>query len=231
MKKQSRHLRPNRVKQKPAIKILLVGEYPLILEALKLCFAGRPQFVVVGTVRGSAEWPASYSQAAPDVVLIDAAAGDEIAAATHRAQSRFPSARIVALTGSADHQIVAGAVRAGARGCLVKNCSASELFEAVEIVSTGGAFFSRTISDIAGNEFIRSLENHSSDGVGRLKSGERRVLELLANGYSNKEMASELNISVRTVEKYRESLTNKLGIRSVAGLTKFAIRNGIATLE
>ena len=101
--------------------------------------------------------------------------------------------------------------------------------KAIELVNAGEAFFSPPVARIALNQYVSELDD--SDPASRLSDREREVLILIASGKSNKEIASDLGIGVRTIETHRERIMRKLSIRSVAGLTKFAIANGLTSLE
>jgi DNA-binding NarL/FixJ family response regulator len=216
----------------PAIKICLVGEHPIILEALKVYLDSKSRFAVVAMITELADLSRFIPPSPPDVTILDAATPQfDAVAVTKRLIGLFSGTKIIGLIASHDRGLILGLIRAGARGCLGKACSPSELFHAVESVHAGDRFFSPKISHMIEDEFIQRFSNDDRRVTRNLKDGEQQLLCLIANGLSNKEMAEELQMSVRTVEKYRESLMSKLGIRTVAGLTKFAVRNGLSTLE
>lgn len=215
---------------RPALKLLLVGEHPLILEALKLYFDRQREFEVFPCVMDPGTGIPKLQFPSPNVILLDAAREFFGLCAARQLLETFPKARLIGLCALEDRISVLNLIQAGAHGCLIKACSPGELFRAVEIVIRGEPFFSPEISKIIENEFLRQVNNRQRASSNGLSFNERRLLGLISDGLSNKEMAAELNISVRTVEKYRLSLMAKLGIRTVAGLTKFAIRNGITNL-
>jgi DNA-binding NarL/FixJ family response regulator len=119
-------------------------------------------------------------------------------------------------------------VKAGARGYVLKDTPPEELVQAIETVNAGEAYFSPSVARIALNQYV--AESDSNSPLTRLSEREREVLVQIAEGKSNKEIASQLNLGVRTVETHRERIMRKLDIHSVAGLTKFAIANGMVSL-
>lgn len=214
------------------IKLLLVGKHLMILEALRSYLDASRRYQVVGMIADSDSLRRTKSLPDADVVLLDlsppAADGPS---STRKLLALLPKCRVVGLSAADDRGSILALIRAGARGCLFKAGSPRELFKAVDVVYSGETYFSPGISRMIHSEFLNEISSSDDRAHPSLKNSERQLLKLIADGLSNKEMAVHLNMSVRTVEKYRESLMAKLGIRSVAGLTKFAIRTGLSTLE
>ncbi len=122
-----------------------------------------------------------------------------------------------------------GIVKAGARGYVLKDAPPDELIQAIETVTDGEAYFSPSVARIALNQYVS--ESDQNDPLSRLSDREREVLVHIAEGLSNKEIATMLGIGVRTIETHRERVMRKLDIHSVAGLTKFAIAHGLISLD
>lgn len=223
-----------------SLTLWLVGEHPLILEALKLYFGARRRYRVVPCVldlnhiethqvRGL-KGQRTRRGSTPDVAIVDAARTLFGMRATQYLLETFPETKVIGLTAPDDRSTVLNLIRAGAHGCLIKACSPAELFRSIDTVLRGDSYFSADISKMIQREFVNDQASVQQRICNGLNSSEQRLLEFIADGMSNKQMAGELNISVRTIEKYRESLMAKLGIHTVAGLTKFAVRQGISRL-
>ena len=120
-------------------------------------------------------------------------------------------------------------LQSGARGYAVKDTSPEELVKAIETVNAGGTFFSPEITRLALNQFVQGAREGTD--LAELTKREREVLLLVAEGFSNKEIANNLGLGIRTVETHRERIMRKLGVHSVAGLTRLAIAKGLITLR
>jgi DNA-binding NarL/FixJ family response regulator len=136
---------------------------------------------------------------------------------------------VLVLTSYGDDECVEQLMRAGASGYLIKQTAANDLLKAIREVQRGNAFFSPTIAKRLRDQCREAFSNSgaSSKKSGELTSRESEVLQLIAEGYSNKQIASELAISIKTVEKHRQQVMNKLNIHDVAGLTRYAISKGM----
>jgi DNA-binding NarL/FixJ family response regulator len=165
----------------------------------------------------------------PDVAIIDVSmpgvTGVEAARRIHR---EAPRTHVLALSMYADHRYVAHMLRAGARGYLLKECASEELVAAVREVARGGMYISPRLTDLA---LQTMLENAGDDFLlGDLTPREREVLQLIAEGHTTRGIASQLNLSVRTVESHRRHMMRKLRVDTVAGLTRIAVREGLTTV-
>lgn len=214
------------------IKLLLMDEHIITLEALKLYFSTRTNFEVVAMLLDGLEAIHQAKRTAPDVVVMNVLMPCvDPAKATRLILKALPNTKVIGFSGLEDRKVILSMIRAGARGYLLKASSPLELFQAVETVNGGAAFFSPSVSKMIADDYIQNLSTPSPAETAELKECERKILALIADGLSNKEIADKLAMSVRTIEKYRESLMAKLHIKSIAGLTKFAIRNGMASLD
>ena len=217
---------------KKRLKLLLVDDHEITLESLKLYFSTRSNFEVIAMIFESLSEVSKAKRTLADVVIMNMRMLlVDPAIATKLLLETLPEAKVIGFSGLEDRRAILSMIQAGARGYLLKGCSPIELFQAVETVSTGAPFFSAAVSKIIQDDYIRSHAAPNNAKTLELKDCERKVLTRIADGLSNKEIADALVMSVRTIEKYRESLMAKLQIKSVAGLTKFAVRTGISSLD
>jgi DNA-binding NarL/FixJ family response regulator len=178
---------------------------------------------VVGEAATGREALAQATARAPDVVVMDIAMPElNGIEATRRIVAELPGTRVVALSMSADRRYVDAMLEAGASGYLLKNSASDELLRALEVVMRGETYLSPSIAgDVP----------RAPRGTKQLTPRERQVLQLLAEGKSSKEIAAALEIALPTVETHRRQLTAKLNLRTIAELTKYAIREGLTTIE
>jgi DNA-binding NarL/FixJ family response regulator len=213
-------------------RIMLVDDHPLVREGVRhiLAAADLPVVAEAGNVEEALEQAA---RTRPDLLVLDLSlpggGGLELA---RRIREQLPDVRILVLSVHDHPEYVLGAVRAGANGYLRKDSSPAELREAIRAVARGESFFSpavaRQLSAAVRGESAREDRRRQLD---RLTPREREVLTGIARGGTSKEIAQALGLSPRTVESYRESLMRKLEIRSVAGLTRFALETGLLGKE
>ena len=176
--------------------------------------------------------PILAQSAKPDVAIMDVAMPElNGIEATRRLMEIAPSLRVVALSMHSDRRFVIEMLRAGARGFVLKQSAFEELLQAVDTVMRGQTFLSAGVVDVVVKDYVSSMAGSDSPAYSKLTDRERHVLQLLAEGKSTKEIATSLHVSVKTVEPHRLNIRDKLGIDTLAGLTKFAIREGITTLE
>ena len=211
------------------IKVLLVDDHPVVRKGLHSCLANRDNLKVVGEACDGAEAIQKVKELDPDVVLMDInMPGMDGLQVTEALRKDAPRTRVLVLSVHDTRDYVMRIVKAGARGYVLKDTPPDELVRAIETVNAGDAYFSPSVARIALNQYVAEADNNSP--ITRLSEREREVLVEIAEGRSNKEIASNLNIGVRTVETHRERIMRKLDIHSVAGLTKFAIANGMVSL-
>jgi DNA-binding NarL/FixJ family response regulator len=211
------------------IRVLVVDDHGVVREGIRHVLEGEPGFEVVAEAGNAADAMELAESVRPDVAVLDISmpgeSGLKLAA---RIRERFPQIRVLMLSMHDHPEYVLESVRAGAHGYLLKETAAAELCRAVRAVDDGEAFYSppvaRRLSDAVRGELAH--ERRTSD-LGTLTHREREVLRGVASGRTNKEIATDLGISHRTVETHRESLMRKLRIRTVAGLTRFALELGL----
>ncbi len=194
-------------------------EKELDMEVVGAADTGRSAVELAGTLQ-------------PDVVVMDMTMPDlNGIEATRQVVAVNPAIKVLALSMHSDKRFVAGALGAGASGYLLKDCALAELVRAIRIVVGGQTYLSPSIASMVVQSYTRRLQDTDSSLLSTLTPREREVLQLIAEGRSVKEIAHTLHLSVKTVETHRQQTMNKLGIRTVAELTKFAVREGLTSLE
>ncbi|HPC62110.1 MAG TPA: response regulator transcription factor [Verrucomicrobiota bacterium] len=207
------------------IRVLVADDHPVVRKGLALCLSSQPEFELVGEARDGKEALDLARQLAPDVVLMDLNMPRLSGlAATESLQKELPRTKVLLLSTHNTAECVLRVLRSGARGYVLKEAPAEEIVQAIQRVQGGEVYFSPRVAHVAMNHFVR---RSSGTGAPELSNRERDILTGIAEGLSNKEIACRLDIGTRTVETHRERLMRKLNIHSVAGLTKFAILNGM----
>lgn len=211
------------------IKVLLVDDHPVVREGVHSYLDEQGSVSVVGEASNDKEAMALLKKLAPDVILLDinlpSLDGGELA---RRLRQAVPGVKIIAFSIHAGQEYVVRMARSGVHGYVMKDAPPAKLLEAIEHVHRGGLFFPSGMSDALLAPELKPLSGEQSAA---LTSREQEVLVLLAEGLANKEVARKLGISVRTAETHREHLSRKLGIMTVAGLTKYAISHGLTALD
>ena len=215
---------------KTKITILIVDDHPVVRKGLLSCLAAKENLKVVGEATNGAEAVRLVKELAPDVVLMDISMPEmDGLAVTEALRKAGAQTKVLILSMQSNRDAVLRIIKAGARGYLLKDAPTDELVHAIETVYSGEAYFSKPVAQIALNQYIADADD--TKPVAKLSERERQVLGLIAEGKSNKEIAMHLGIGVRTIETHRERIMRKLNVHSVAGLTKFAIANGISSLN
>ena len=211
------------------IRILLADDHTVVRKGLRLLLENQPGFQVLAEAADGRAAVALAEQHVPDVVVMDLAMptlnGIE---AARQLTSRLPRTAVVFLSMHSDESYVLKALKAGARGYLLKDSAEHDLIQAVRAVAEGKSFFSPAISKMMMEDYMRELqERQVEDTYELLTTREREVLQLLAEGKSNKEVAAILNLSLYTVETHRGNILQKLNLHSGAELILYAIRKGV----
>ncbi|HTM62647.1 MAG TPA: response regulator transcription factor [Burkholderiales bacterium] len=211
------------------IKILIADDHAVVAEGLKHLVEAQPDLQVVATVGDGREAVRVAKETEPDVVLMDLSMPELNGAdATRAIIDARPECRVIVLSMYVEREYVRRALKAGATGYVVKRSAAKELVEAIRAVQNGQRYLSPRVADVV-------IDDYAGDGKGdlleKLSTREREVLQLLAEGRTGSEIAQRLALSQKTVETYRARLVEKLGIRDVAGLVKFAIQRGLVSLD
>jgi two-component system nitrate/nitrite response regulator NarL len=215
---------------KQKIKVLVVDDHPVVRKGLQSCLERQQRLKVVGEASDGEEALVRTRELAPDVVLMDISMPRMNGlAVTEVLRKETPKVKVLVLSMHSNREYIFRIIQAGAHGYISKEAKPEELLRAIESVYEGGTFFSPEIARAALNQLVNS--GGKKQPFDQLTSREREVLILIAEGQSNKEIASKLDIGVRTIETHRERIMRRLNIHSVAGLTKFAIANGMIPLE
>jgi len=211
------------------IKILIADDHGVVAEGLKHLIEAQADMRVVAIAADGREAVRVAREAQPDVVLMDLSMPELNGADAARAiLEHDPKCRVIVLSMYSDREYVRRALRAGAAGYVVKRSAAKEVVEAIRAVFGGGRYLSPRVADVVIDDYA---DDKAADPLSRLSAREREVLQLLAEGRTGAEIAQRLSLSQKTVETYRARLVEKLGIRDVAGLVRFAIQRGLVSLD
>jgi DNA-binding NarL/FixJ family response regulator len=211
------------------IRIVLADDHTVVRKGLRLLLENQPGFQVLADAADGRETVRLVEELNPDVVVMDVAMpnlnGIE---AARQISSKLPQVAVVFLSMHSDEGYVLKALKAGARAYLLKDSAEQDLISAVKAVSEGKAFFSPAISKMLVEDYVRQMQDRKvEDSYDLLTTREREVLQLLAEGKSNKEVATALNLSLYTVETHRSNILQKLNLHSGAELILYAIRKGV----
>jgi len=211
------------------IRILLADDHIIIRSGLRLLLEQQPDFKVIAEAADGHEAVRLAGEHHPQVAILDIGMpqlnGIE---ATSEIVSQVPHCNVVILSMHADEGYVLRALKAGARGYILKNSAEADLIQAVKTVAQGKSFFSPAISKLLLEDYVRLVRDKEvEDSYDLLTSRERQVLQLIAEGRSNKEVARTLNLSPFTVETHRGNILQKLGLHGVPELVLYAVRKGI----
>ncbi|MDQ2950445.1 MAG: response regulator transcription factor [Acidobacteriota bacterium] len=211
------------------IRILLADDHTIMRNGLRLLLERQPGFQVIGEAADGRETVEMTETLRPDVVVLDIAMpnlnGIE---AARQIASKLPGIAVVILSMHSDESYVLRALKAGARAYLLKDSAESDLIGAIKAVTEGKAFFSPAISKMLVDDYVRRLQQRGvDDSYELLTTREREILQLVAEGKSNKDVANLLSLSVYTVETHRGNIMQKLNLHSVPELILYAVRKGV----
>jgi DNA-binding NarL/FixJ family response regulator len=206
------------------IRILLVDDHALVRQGFRLMLASQPDMEIIGEAGNGREAIELSEKLQPDLVVMDVAMPElNGIEATRRLVVAAPRTRVLALSMHKDSVYVREILRAGARGYLLKDSIESDLVNAVRAIARGDGYLSPGVSDAVLSDYRR----HVTDPLDLLTSREREVLQLIAEGKTNKEIATALKLSVYTVDAHRGRIMEKLNLHSTGELVRFAVRNGL----
>ena len=215
-----------------SIKILLADDHKIMRAGLRSLLEKEHDMEVVAEASQGRNAVRLAREHAPDIVIIDITMPDlNGVEAARQILSETPGIKVVALSMHSDEQFIAGMLKAGASGYLLKDCAAEELCHAIRAVMAGETYLSPKIASIVVEDYRRDLSRDELEHVTELTAREKEVLQLVAEGQTSKKIAEQLCVSVKTVEAHRQQIMDKLNIRTVAGLTKYAIRKGITSIQ
>lgn len=214
------------------VRVLLADDHRIFRDGLRSLLAAHESVDVVGEADNGLDALARCQELAPDVVVLDISMpglnGIEVC---RRLQQELPATRVIILSMHSDRRFVQEALRAGARGYVLKDAGFAELAAGVLAVAEGRLHLGADIGDQVLQDYLQRVGDDQAGAFSVLSAREREVLQMLAEGLSTKEIAARLTLSAKTVESHRKAVMDKLEIRSVAELTRYAIREGLTPLD
>ena len=217
---------------KSMIRILIADDHQIVRQGLRMLLAVESDMEVVAEADNGRKALRLAQELYPDVIIMDISMPDlNGIEATRQLLGHSPTTKVIALSMHSDSLFVMNMIRAGASGYLLKDCAMEELVKAIRTVVGNKTYLSPGVSDIVIRDFVSGWQTTATSAFNVLSTREREVLQLMAEGKSTNQIADNLCVSVKTVEAHRKQVMNKLGIHSVAELTKYAIRQGLTSLE
>ncbi|MBN2105184.1 response regulator transcription factor [bacterium] len=215
-----------------SVSILLADDHTLVRTGFKSLIEDRDLFDVVAEASNGRETVRLAQELKPDIILMDINMPDlNGIEATRKIVEFDPAIKVIGLSIYSDKVYISGMLRAGASGYLLKDCEPDELTEAIFAVRRNEIFIDRKIMGTVIGDYRKFLLQKEESPYSLLTEREREVLQLIAEGKNTKQIASDLSVSVKTIETHRQNLMHKLDIYSVQDLVKYAIKHGVITLE
>jgi len=215
-----------------SIRILLVDDHQIMRDGLRAILAEEETFEIVGEAENGREAARLARTLAPDVIIMDIGMPDlNGVEATHQVKAENPGVKVIALSMYADRGYVLGILEAGASGYVLKTGAYDELQRAVKAVTQGKDYLSPDITQMVVDAQVHAPSQRGAPTRTDLGPREREIVQLLAEGHTSPEIARRMHISTRTVETHRRNIMKKLDLHSVAELTKYAIREGLTSLD
>lgn len=215
-----------------SVRVILADDHRIMRQGLRALLESEHDIEVVDEADNGRRTVQLAREMRPDVIVMDLTMPDlNGIEATRQIVADDPGIKVLALSMHSDKRFVAGVLGAGASGYLLKDCALEELVRAIRVVVAGQVYLSPGIAGVMVEGYVREATADELPMFSALTPREREVLQLIAEGKTTKEIASVLTVSVKTVETHRQQIMNKLDIHSVAELTKYAIREGLTSLE
>jgi len=213
--------------------IVMVDDHALVRKALSSLLKEKTDLVVIAEASDGREAVRLARKFRPRVVIMDIAMpGMNGVDAIREITARTPEVKVLALSMYSDRRLVVGALAAGASGYVLKDCAFEEVIRAIHVVEEGSVYLCPQVMSIVIEAGLRGVSAGTDSSIhGILSPRERQTLQLIAEGKTTKETASILNVSVKTVESHRLRIMTKLNIHSIAGLTRYALREGLTSLD
>jgi two-component system response regulator NreC len=213
------------------IRLLLVDDHQIVRAGLRMLFQAEKDMEIVGEIDSGGEAVEAVRELKPDVVIMDVAMpGISGIEATRRIKEASPDTAVLALTMHEDEQYFFEMLNAGASGYIPKRAAPDDLVSAIRVVSQGNIFLYPTMAKLLVKDFLQRTESGLVPADEELTPREREVLTYIAEGYTNREIAEALVISVKTVDRHRENIMRKLNLHSRVELVKYAIEKGFITI-
>jgi two-component system, NarL family, response regulator NreC len=212
-------------------RILIADDHKIFREGLRTLLQNRGDIEVIGEADNGRSVVGLAAELRPDIVIMDVAMPDlNGIEATRQIMGARSPAKVLALSMHSDSRFVTRMLQAGAQGYLLKDCAFEELALAIDTIVGDGVYLSPGVTGVVVRDYVQHLAE-GDGGIAALSPREREVLQLVAEGLTTKDIAGKLHISVKTVETHRKQIMDKLEIRSVAELTKYAVREGLTSLD
>jgi len=213
------------------LRILIADDHEVARKGIRSLLEDHPGWQVCGEAKDGREAVDMAAQLDPDVLLLDIGMPNLNGLdAARQILATNPDARILILTIHDSEQVVREVLAAGARGFLLKSDAGRDLLAAVEALQNRRTFFTSRVAQMMLDGYLRPHEEHNMSEQRILTPREREVIQLVAEGKTTKEIATTLRLSVKTAETHRTNLMRKLDLHSIAGLTLYAVRNGIVQI-
>ena len=215
-----------------SIRIIIADDHQIVRQGLKLLLEKESDMEVVGEAEDGRSTVTLARDLTPDIVLMGVKMPEMNGIeASHLILSELPDVKVIALSMYSDRRFVIDMLKAGAHGYLLKDCAFEELAQAIRLVMAKKTYLSPGIAEIVVKDYV-TLDSRDSQSVfSALTPREREVLQMIAEGKRTSQIANLLHISIKTVDTHRQQIMSKLKTRSVAELTKYAIREGLITLD
>ncbi len=212
------------------IKVLIADDHQIVRESLRALLEKEPGFTVVGEAGEGRTTLRLTRELVPDVIIMDVAMPDlNGIEATRQVVAEFPEIKVIALSMHNDRRFVLNMLKAGARGYLLKDCASQHLIKAIRLVFANKTYISHEIADLVVKDYLATTSPTEGSSAELLTPREREVLQFIVEGKTNSKIADSLQLSIKTVESHRHAIMVKLDIKSIAELTKFAIREGLTS--
>lgn len=209
------------------LRIYLADDHPVVREGLKALIVSQAGMTVVGEASDGLSACEQITKLRPDVVVMDVSMpGLTGSQATERLRKECPAVKVLALTVHEDKGYIRQLLAAGASGYVLKRVAAEELIHAIRVVAAGGVYLDPTMAGQVVGGFVRRDSTDAGASSGELSDREEEVARLTAAGHSNKEIATRIDLSIKTVETYKARALEKLGLRSRAELVQYAVQRG-----
>ena len=213
-----------------SIKILIADDHQITREGVRSMLEREADMNVLGEAEDGRSAVRLARELGPDVILMDVCMpGMNGIVATSLILAEAPRIKVLALSALDDRRFVVNMLRAGASGYLIKDCSFKELIQAIRRVVANKNYLSPGIVDMAVKNYVMPSANSGSPDSSNLTIREKEVLQLVAEGYSTPQIASSLHLSAKTIDSHRQNLMGKINAKGIAGLTKYAIREGLTS--
>lgn len=214
-----------------AIRALLVDDHEIMREGLCALLRRHSDVEVVGQAPDGLMALDMVRELSPDVVVMDISMPNLNGIdATSQIQSEFPKTKVLAMSTHSDRSMVSKMLKAGATGYMLKSSAFSQLIIGIKTVSKNRTYLCPRVANIVLNDYVSMLADPKRGSTDGLTNRERQVLQMVAEGNSTKDIAASLHVSVKTIDSHRAHIMEKLNIHNMAGLTKYAIREGLTTI-